>query len=401
MGRKRHQNPKPFVEGAWWYIRLWQDDFVNGEPVRKLKRIKLADHKEKFRKVQKLADEIVRPMNQSLITVGAAISFADYVKTVYEPTKAPLSPKAVRQSYAAMIRKYLTPAFGRMSLNEISTRVIQTFFSGMPARGVPFPSIVKSRDALSHVLRSAHEYEYLTRNPMKGVQIPPDTREETGKPFLQPAQFANLLELIPEPYATMVNTAVWTGLRVSELIGLKWRHVGEDSLRIEKSYFRGDWGKPKTGASKASISVLPDVIERIHRLKLLTVEVRAGNAVRRHKVVKSSEPDDVVFQSVQKGKPMNDQNVLRRHIRPAALKLGLKGIDWRCLRRTCATWMVHAGADPKSVQGQMRHSRITTTMEIYAQLVPGGQKRASEQMSEYVQKSILEAVTNRGTVAVQ
>jgi len=45
-------------------------------------------------------------------------------------------------------------------------------------------------------------------------------------------------------------------------------------------------------------------------------------------------------------------------------------VNWRCLRTFHATWLVQAGADPKSVQAQRRHSRISTTMEIYAQIEP-------------------------------
>jgi site-specific recombinase XerD len=71
---------------------------------------------------------------------------------------------------------------------------------------------------------------------------------------------------------------------------------------------------------------------------------------------------------VKAGKPMSDGNVLQRFVKPAARKLGLS-VDWRCLRRSHATWLVQAGADPKSVQGQMRHSRISTTLDIYAQQV--------------------------------
>ena len=71
---------------------------------------------------------------------------------------------------------------------------------------------------------------------------------------------------------------------------------------------------------------------------------------------------------------MNDGNILKRYIAPAARRLGLK-VNWRSLRTSCATWMVQAGADPKSVQGQMRHSRISTTMDIYVQFVPEGQKQ--------------------------
>jgi Phage integrase family len=53
------------------------------------------------------------------------------------------------------------------------------------------------------------------------------------------------------------------------------------------------------------------------------------------------------------------------------------------LRTSHATWLVQAGADPKSVQGQMRHSRISTTMDIYAQIVPTSQRRALQQLSAF------------------
>jgi len=102
-----------------------------------------------------------------------------------------------------------------------------------------------------------------------------------------------------------------------------------------------------------------------------------------YKLVKSGGPDDLVFQSVQDGHPMNDQNILKWHLQPAARKLGLPFVNWRCLRTSHATWLVQAGADPKSVQGQMRHSRISTTMDIYAQIVPTSQRRALEQLSVF------------------
>ena len=89
------------------------------------------------------------------------------------------------------------------------------------------------------------------------------------------------------------------------------------------------------------------MIARLLRLTALTVEVRAGRAVRKHKLVKSGGPDDLVFQSVQKGCPMNDQNILKRHLQPAARKLGLPFVNWRCLRTSHATWLVQSGADPK------------------------------------------------------
>jgi len=61
-------------------------------------------------------------------------------------------------------------------------------------------------------------------------------------------------------------------------------------------------------------SALICVYLRIQRLKLLTVKVRAGNAIRRYKVVKADGPEDLVFQSINKGAPMRDNNILSRHI---------------------------------------------------------------------------------------
>ena len=53
-----------------------------------------------------------------------------------------------------------------------------------------------------------------------------------NKPYLTPQQFELLVELIPEPYASMVHVAIYTGLRVSELAGLRWNDIGASSITI-------------------------------------------------------------------------------------------------------------------------------------------------------------------------
>jgi ATP-dependent helicase/nuclease subunit A len=99
--------------------------------------------------------------------------------------------------------------------------------------------------------------------------------------------------------------------------------------------------------------------------------------------------DDLVFQSVRTGAPLRDNNILSRFIKPAGRKLGFGFVNWRCLRTSRATWMIEAGANPKDVQGQMRHSRIQTTLDIYAQFVPESQRRAIEKTSAMVQERIV------------
>lgn len=193
-----------------------------------------------------------------------------------------------------------------------------------------------------------------------------------------------MIELIQEPYATMVYVAVYTGLRVSELIGLRWRNIHADSITIDQRYCRGDWDEPKSDASNTTIPVNMKVIERIHRLGTLTVQVKAGTGTRHYRVVKANGPDDLIFQSLLKSQPMRDNNILVRHIKPAARSLGIPWVNWQVLRRSYATWLRMVGTDPRDRQSLMRHSRFTTTAEIYEQDLPESQRRAVEKLSELV-----------------
>lgn len=112
------------------------------------------------------------------------------------------------------------------------------------------------------------------------------------------------------------------------------------------------------------------------------MEVKADRAVRKYRAVKSCGPDDLVFQSVKDGKPIRDNNILSRFIKPAARRLGLPRVNWRCLRTSHATWLKLTGADVKDAQAQMRHSRASTILDIYQQFVPESQKRVVEKLDE-------------------
>jgi integrase len=89
-----------------------------------------------------------------------------------------------------------------------------------------------------------------------------------------------------------------------------------------------------------------------------------------------------VFQSLFKGGPMRDNNILTRHIKPAARRLGLEFVNWRCPRTSHATWLKLAGADVKDAQAQMQHSSASTTLDIYQQFVPESQRRVVERLTD-------------------
>ena len=402
MAKRRFQDPHLEQVGNWWEIRVYEDEYSNGRRIRKRKRIRLAPVDMPVREVQKLKAEHLRPLNQGLISAGSATTLESFARDVYIATELPLMASSTQDRYQGIVDNYLVPAFGGLCLRDLTPLTLQRYISGFVITNPDAPkaedskeneakkqlsreSVDKIRDVLSSVLGSAVKYGYLVTNPATGLQLPPEKRgKRRHKPFIRPEQFTALVELIEEPYATVVYVAVYTGLRVSELIGLRWGDIHDHSITIDERYCRGDWGQPKSEASNTTIPVNQKVIERIQGLRTMTVEVKAGRATRRYRAVKSDSPDDLVFQSIKTGRPMRDNNILVRHIKPAARKIGIPWVNWQVLRRSYATWLRMVGTDPRDRQSLMRHSRFTTTAEVYEQDLPESQLRAVEKLGNLV-----------------
>ncbi len=380
MARRRYQKPKPRKEGQQWVLYYWDDEFVDSERRRKKKRYVLGPASMGERDAEKIRDEFLRPLNQGLVRIGSATKFADYFETVYKPVMLPTFAKSTQDRSTSVYKNYLEPAFGEMCLRDVTPLTVQRYVSGMAGWKLAQESKDKVRDVLSSIMVSAVKYGLLITNPVEGVRLPPPKHGKRRKPYITQEQFSLLVGMVAEPYATMLYTAAYTGLRPSELIGLRRRNVHDDAITVEERCCRGDWGAPKSEASNATVPVPPAVIERIRRLDSVTVEVRAGRAVRRYQAVKSRGPDDLVFQSLETGAPMRDNNVLVRHIKPAARKLKLDWVNWQVLRRSFATWLGQKGAHVKDAQALMRHSKASTTMDVYQQFVPESQRRVVNEL---------------------
>ena len=382
MARRRFQDPKPVRRGQWWYLLFWEDQIKAGRRIRKRKREKIGPSSLPEREAKKIAVERLRGLNQGLLSLGSASTFEDYVKGVYVPVVMPLYASSTKDRYESVIGNYLMPKFGQVALRDIAPVAVQRYLSDMASSKLSHESKDKIRDTLSSILNSAVNYQYLVKNPVEGLKLPPERRGRKIKPYVTPVQFQAMIQLMREPYATMVYVAVYTGLRVSELVGLKWGDVQGSSITIDERYCRGDWGAPKSNASNATVPVTEGVIQRIEALKSMTVAVKAGRATRRYRVVRASGPEDLVFQSLVTGVPMRDNNILVRHIKPAGGRIGLPWVNWQVLRRSFATWLKLSGADVKDAQGLMRHSRASTTLDVYQQFVPESERRAVERLGQ-------------------
>jgi integrase len=401
MARRRHQCPTPFIHGAHWVINYRVDVFENGEFRRTQKQQQLAPSNKKLRDVLRIRDEFMAPLNHGSVSASSAVTFKDYVEQVYNRNKLPLLEGGSQDRYVSVLSNYLLPAFGGKMLRELSHDTLQAFFTslavkprtverGSEKKPKPVTMLLsletrrKIWTVFSSVMTQAKEGGHLITNPAEGINLGRDGKGNRVQHFITPRQFDSLLAIMPEPYATMVYVAVFTGLRVSELAGLMWRNLDQRLLTIEQKFSRGRWGAPKSDASNATIIVAKSVIERIFALKGTTVSVKAGTGTRVFQVVKSSGPGDLVFQSVQHGRPMNDSNILRRHIKPAGEKAGIPWVNWLALRRSTATWHKRAGTHIKDAQRLMRHEHEGTTLRHYTQIEYETQLDAVDRLEAYV-----------------
>ena len=220
----------------------------------------------------------------------------------YTPLVLPLMANTTQMSYQYTLNKYILPAFGERPLRDMTAHELQRYFSGMATTVITPNTVLKIKEVLSSVLGSAMRYDLLTKNPMLAIKVPRSkvVNKRKAKPHLTPEEFDRLLEAVAEPYATMIYVAVYSGLRVSELAGLRWTDVHADALTVDERYCRGDWSVPETEGSSATIGVDRSVINRIHLLKTKEVEISWGGqgAKKRIKLVRADAPMDLVFQSL-------------------------------------------------------------------------------------------------------
>jgi integrase len=230
MARRRFQDPTPKRRGIWWTLRFRQDEILDGKLKRVRKEVRLGlIAKTSERDARRLAAEHLRPLNQGLESIGSAVNFQHYLEKTYIPLAMPLLANSTQGRYQGVLDKYLIPAFGKLCLRDLTPMTLQRYFSQMASSPLSRESKDKIRDVLSSVLGSAKQYGLLVTNPAEGIQLPKEKRgKRQRKPHITPEQFDELLNAIPEPYASMVYVAIYTGLRISELAALRWNDVGFD-----------------------------------------------------------------------------------------------------------------------------------------------------------------------------
>jgi integrase len=320
------------------------------------------------KQAKRLAEEALRSLNLGKLVPAATVTFGEFIEKYFVSNALPTLKLSTRKRYRSTLNFHLIPAFGPKRLCDISTLDIQSFVLVKFDSGSGWELCNHLRNLMSKVFACAKKWGHFAGdNPAEGIELPEKVpvRERRA---LTPEQCQKLLTLLPEPVRTMALTGILAGLRVGEILGLRWQDVDFDSkqIRIEQAVYRGAIGSPKTKSSKRTLP-MPEPL-------VMALESRFGASQR---------PDGLIFPT-RSGKPHNDSNLLNRHLRPAGQRIGAPWLSWHTFRRTHATLLSQAGASPKDAQAQMGHADIGTTMNIYTQPTPDHQRAAVEKAGQLV-----------------
>jgi integrase len=293
------------------------------------------------------------------------VTLAEWVEEWWT-TAVHLRP-STRSRYERDLRLHLLPRFGAQSLATITPREVRAWVAEMVAAGVPPSGVNRRLRLFSRLMNAAVENELLARSPAKGVRAPEAARKETR--FLTATEVRDLAEAINPWFRVWVYFAAYTGIRWSEMLGLRRKDIDllrrtvtvERQLLEVQSRFLG-FGPPKSAAGRRTIA-LPDFLVSLLE-EQLAERARPG-------------PDGLVFVNTA-GNPAHAAGFNAFTWARAKRRAGLEGVRWHDLRHTAVALAIEQGAHAKAIQERMGHASVSVTLDRYGHLLPSLGERIAE-----------------------
>lgn len=339
------------ANGPCWYFRY--QETVAGKSIRYRIRIGLVSEYPTKTAAMRAASHVREEVNASPGEREARERLFEDVIARYDREEKPKNHGTAR-GYDKWVRNYIRPAWGRQQLREVKAAKVRVWINGLDLSDRSKGHV---HGMMKMLFRFAMLWEWVPQgvNPMSNFTIKGSSKRQDDPRIISMEQFYKVIDVLREPYRTMVIGAAALGVRCSELFGLKWSDFDfhAKKVRIERSYVDGHLGDVKTRYSKKNLPLDDDLAEIFlaHRAR-----------------VEFKEEDDWVFASPQMAgtQPYYPTNLQLRVLRPAGVKAGLDfNLGWHTFRHSYKTWLDERGVDLAVQRDLMRHADIRTTVNVY------------------------------------
>ena len=355
----------------------------------------------KMRTLERKIEEGMSPSRSNAHTVATWVQhyFDNYRKN------SNLAIKTI-EAEEMWIRVHIIPGLGHVKLAKLNTDVIQKFYRTCMERseeegGALSPLSVRHiNGVLKRSLKKAVELKFIHHNPTDNVELP--KKDELPLRSMSREQVAKLLDIAAEEkfrYLTAIVVAVTTGLRRSEIFGLRWEDIDlvNHVIRIRQVLLTTTQGvrivsRTKTKESRNAIGIPAKLSELLIRHKAEQAAEQAAAMERAEKdrakfgdKVNANdyyEESDLVFRQ-ENGRRV-DPNSIDKSFGKLLKKAGLPHFRIHDLRHTFVALLIDSGIHAKRVQIAARHASITQTMDRYGHLFSPIVAEVSEALADIV-----------------
>ena len=301
---------------------------------------------------------------QLRINVNEGAAFApinmEQLAAHFQLVELPSKAHSTAVGYRSYLTLYVTPKWGKYSLAAIKSVDVEVWLRNLKkinGQSASPGTKTKIRNLMSALFSHAIRYEWAATNPISAVRS--SAKRLRIPDILTPEEFQALLLELSQREHVMVMLAGSTGLRRGELIALRWCDIDFELMQanVTHSVWHNVEGDTKTEASRKPVPLHPLVVEELRQWKLATLYY---------------SDDDYLFPSIAKNgsQPIQPDMILKRHIRPALERIGVKKrIGWHSFRHGLATMLRQQGVDIKTAQELLRHANSRITLDIYIMLL--------------------------------
>jgi integrase len=325
------------------------------------------------RDAEKRLNELLHQLDNGTFIKPGKTTLGEYLeKWLSEYVKPNLSPRGFER-YLGIVIHYFIPEMGNIILTQLKPEHIQKHYISMLNKSLSATTIRYHHAVIHKALQTAIKWGLLNYNAADGVDVPHSRQNEMQtwdeyevNRFLETARDSH--------YYALFHTALFTGMRRSELLALQWRDIDFHQIYVNRSLHQLRDGsyvftQPKSAKSRRTIALSPSSVLTLTEHKEKQEGLRAMLGIR-------LKNDDLVF-STPDGKPLRPNTVTRAWAMLAA-KAGVKPIRLHDARHSHASLMLRQGVHPKIVQERLGHSSIQITLDTYSHVAPGLQQAAAE-----------------------
>jgi len=263
--------------------------------------------------------------------------------------------RATIQAYRGIARLHVIPLLGALKLSRLTRPVVEQFRDDLVATRSRAMA-AKGVRALASILAEAMRRGLVGQNVAADVRVSRPSRDKAKVGIPTRDEIRAILEFADPDFKPMLLTAVFTGLRASELRGLRWQDVDMKAATVTVIQRADQWGtisRPKSAAGHRTIPIPPAVVQALREWKLRCPQGPLGLAF----------PD-------RQGGVQNHKNLLVRRYYPAQERAQLaKRYSFHALRHAAASAFIKQKVDLKRLSGWLGHSTVSLTVDRYGHLI--------------------------------